>query len=273
VLSEVPCNWLQCQENSIDPVHFEWMHENWGNRMRAGEAAQYGPKHLKIDFEEFEYGFVYKRVREDTDESHPYWTIGRTALWPNGFFLGEHFEWRVPVDDGNTLSVVWKFSHVPKDREPYVQESIPTWTGPVKDAHGNWITSHVMNQDFLAWSGQGRIADRSQEHLGASDRGVVMMRRRFFDELDKLAAGGGDPKGLIRDPQKNVAVALPVASQHTTFTGLTSAEILADPVKRVRFTSYIFQDGQPESVKRAFEKAMGVELQQFSGLPQGRSAS
>ena len=23
VLSEVPCNWFQCQENSIDPVHFE----------------------------------------------------------------------------------------------------------------------------------------------------------------------------------------------------------------------------------------------------------
>ena len=29
VLSEVPCNWFQCQENSIDPVHFEWLHSNW----------------------------------------------------------------------------------------------------------------------------------------------------------------------------------------------------------------------------------------------------
>ncbi len=29
VIADVPCNWFQCQENSIDPVHFEWMHDNW----------------------------------------------------------------------------------------------------------------------------------------------------------------------------------------------------------------------------------------------------
>ena len=29
VFAEIPCNWFQCQENSIDPVHFEWLHGNW----------------------------------------------------------------------------------------------------------------------------------------------------------------------------------------------------------------------------------------------------
>ncbi len=33
VFSEVPCNWLQAQENSIDPVHFEWLHGNWSRAM------------------------------------------------------------------------------------------------------------------------------------------------------------------------------------------------------------------------------------------------
>src|SRR5260221_4315665 len=51
VLADVPCNWFQCQENSIDPVHFEWMHDNWGNRMRGVDQA--APKHLKLKFEEF----------------------------------------------------------------------------------------------------------------------------------------------------------------------------------------------------------------------------
>ena len=27
--------WFQCQENSIDPVHFEWMHHNWPAHMRG----------------------------------------------------------------------------------------------------------------------------------------------------------------------------------------------------------------------------------------------
>lgn len=32
---DIPCNWLQCQENSIDPVHFEWLHDNWPARMKV----------------------------------------------------------------------------------------------------------------------------------------------------------------------------------------------------------------------------------------------
>jgi len=272
VISSVPCNWFQCQENSIDPVHFEWMHENWGKRLLQGESASYGPKHLKLDFEEFEYGFVYKRVREDTDESHPYWTIGRTALWPNAFFLGEHFEWRVPIDDENTLSVTWKITHLPIDREPYEQKSIPTWIGPVKDAKGEWIKSHVMNQDFVAWVGQGRIADRTKEKLGVTDRGIVMMRRRFFEELKRVAEGQ-DPKGTIRDPEKNKVVQLPIANNDTTLRGLTTQDILNDSRRRVRLTSYILQAGQPDSVRKEMSQVMGIEVGEFEGLPIANSAA
>jgi 5,5'-dehydrodivanillate O-demethylase oxygenase subunit len=265
VLSEIECNWFQCQENSIDPVHFEWNHENWGKRLRDGEHAYYGPKHLKLDFDEFEYGFVYKRIREGGDENHPLWTIGFVALWPNGFFLGDHFEWRVPIDDDNTLSVAWRMTHVPKDREPYVQASIPTWYGPVKDANGEWIVSHVLNQDFVAWVGQGRIADRTKERLSTSDRGIVMMRRRFFEEFKKTAAGE-DPKGTIRDPARNVSVELPIANRDTTLRGLTTAQIMADERKRANLTSFYLQAGQPDEVKREMSEALGVDYGDFRGF-------
>jgi 5,5'-dehydrodivanillate O-demethylase len=179
VLADVPCNFFQCQENSIDPVHFEWMHDNWGSRLRGGDANA-APKHLKLKFETFEHGFTYKRVREGQSEEDRYWTVGRVALWPNGFYLGSHFEWRVPVDDENTLSVAWFFVRVPKGREPYVQERVPTWKSPIRDENGRWITSHVINQDIVAWVGQGRIADRTKEHLRSSDIGITVMRNRFF---------------------------------------------------------------------------------------------
>ena len=55
------------------------------------------------------------------------------------------------------------------------------------------ISSHVMNQDFVAWIGQGTIADRTQEHLGTSDRGVLMLRKRFLNDLEAVAKGE-DPK-------------------------------------------------------------------------------
>ncbi len=265
VLSEVPCNWFQCQENSIDPVHFEWMHENWSLRLRGGTPDNYSPTHTRLGFEEFEFGMLYKRIKANTSEVDPLWTVGRVCLWPNGFFLGEHFEWRVPIDDENTLSVTWKFTRVPRESEPFVQESIPTWWGPIKDENGRWIDSHVMNQDFLAWVGQGRIADRTKETLGASDRGIVMLRARFFEQL-KAIADGREPMALIRDPERNRAVPLPIVDRDSHTVGYTRAEILADPRRKLMFTSYIFQAGQPEHVRKAFADAMGLEVQEYTGL-------
>ena len=166
--------------------------------MQGGDKT--APKHLKLKFEEFEHGFTYKRVREGQSEEDRYWTVGRVALWPNGFYLGRHFEWRVPVDDENTLSVAWFFVRVPKGREPYVQNSVPTWKSPIRGEDGRWITSHVINQDIVAWVGQGAIADRTQEHLRSSDIGITMMRNRFFEEIEAIKAGR-EPKGVIRDPK------------------------------------------------------------------------
>ena len=82
------------------------------------------------------------------------------------------------------LNITWSFTRVPQECEPYVQCAIPTWTSPIKNpATGRWITSHVIHQDIVAWVGQGTMADRSRETLGASDRSITMLRRRFFVEL------------------------------------------------------------------------------------------
>jgi 5,5'-dehydrodivanillate O-demethylase len=259
VFSDVPCSWLQCQENSIDPVHFEWMHSNWSIRL-SGKTGPYAPAHLKLDFAEFEYGFAYKRIREDTDESHPLWTTGRACLWPQAFFLGDHFEWRVPVDDENSLSVSWFFQRVPVEREPFEQPEIPSWWSPIKDEKtGRWISSHIINQDIVAWVGQGVVADRTRETLGASDRGVAMMRRQFFNDLDAIARGQ-DPKGLIRDREKNKRVTLPIAGRRLFEKGLSRRELLAHPVLGRHLTEFPFAYGQPENVKRAFRDAMGISV-------------
>jgi 5,5'-dehydrodivanillate O-demethylase len=259
VFSDIPCNWLQAQENSIDPVHFEWMHSNWSKRQR-GEIGNYAPKHLRLDFEEFEYGFTYKRIKEDTNEHHPLWTVGRVCLWPNCFFLGDHFEWRVPVDDENTLSITWSFLRVPRESEPYVQESIPSWVSPITDPKtGRWISSHVINQDIIAWAGQGRITDRTKENLGASDRGIAMVRRQLFIDIEEVAAGR-DPKGVIRDPEANVCIQLPNASRKLLLDGLPLEDYKRHPNWGKHLTQFPFHYGQPEDVKRAYEKAMGIQV-------------
>jgi 5,5'-dehydrodivanillate O-demethylase oxygenase subunit len=257
VTAEIPCNWLQCQENSIDPVHFEWMHSNWSVRL-GGRSEPYSPTHKKVDFNEFEYGFQYKRIRADTDEFDSMGTIGRICLWPAALYTGEHCEWRVPIDDESTLSVTWHFCRVPLDRDPYVQERIPTWHGPIKDAAtGRWISSHVMNQDFIAWVGQGTVADRTKENLGASDRGIALIRRRFLADLEAVRAGQ-DPKAIVRDRQLNRRIDLPIAKREVLVDGLSREAYMRHPLTKPVVAGYPFQTGQPEEIRRAFLAAIGV---------------
>lgn len=274
VYADIGCNWLQCQENSADPVHFEWMHANFAAGS-AGKPEDYGPTHLRIAVDEFEFGLNYRRLRTDTDERHPLWSVGRVALHPNCLFTGDHFEWRVPVDDENTFSVTWVFDKVPREREPYEQTRIPYWHGPVRDpATGRWITSHVMNQDFVAWMGQGVVADRRHEHLGKSDRGVVMMRKRFMSDIERVARGE-DPSGLIRDPARNRCVELPIIGKQGFRDGMS----LADLEQRWaglgrRFPPpYVFQAGQPEHVRREYEAAMGRPVADAADEPGGLPAN
>ena len=44
-IAELPCNWLQCQENSLDPLHFQWLHRYFGgymmNRLKPAEERDY----------------------------------------------------------------------------------------------------------------------------------------------------------------------------------------------------------------------------------------
>jgi 5,5'-dehydrodivanillate O-demethylase oxygenase subunit len=261
VFSEIPCNWVQCQENSIDPVHFEWLHGHWTRRLKGGQGAA-PPMHLRVGFDEFEHGFVYRRVLEGQADQDELWTVGRTCLWPNCLFTGGHFEWRVPIDDANTLSVGWFFDRVPNDMEPFTQDRIPAWHSPVKDpTTGRWITTHVMNQDFVAWVGQGTVADRTREHLGESDRGVIMMRRRLLEQAD-LVAGGGEPKGLIRDPDRNECVRLPIIARDHFVKGYPRADLAKRPGGTRGLAlgvEFPFQAGQPREIAEAFRRAMGFD--------------
>jgi 5,5'-dehydrodivanillate O-demethylase len=258
----VPCNWFQCHENTIDPVHFEWLHDTWSQILR-GRTDAGAPTHLRLNFVEFEHGFQYQRIREGQSEEDELWTVGRVSLWPHGFYLGSHFEWRIPVDDDNCLSICWFYQHVPTEREPFHQNKIPYWYAPLKDEQtGRWITSHVVNQDFVGWVGQGTVADRTKEHLGESDRGIILLRRRMLEEARKVQQGQ-DPKGLIYDPAQNECIVLPTIDLQGARNGRPMAEFVKaqrrflQPGRRLGELPWFAH--QPEDVRLAWVRAMGLE--------------
>jgi 5,5'-dehydrodivanillate O-demethylase len=70
----------------------------------------------------------------------------------------------------------------------------------------------VSAQDSMAWETQGPITDRTQEHLGASDRGIVMFRRLLKEQIE-IVQKGGEPMGVIRDPAKNQIIHFDVINE------------------------------------------------------------
>jgi 5,5'-dehydrodivanillate O-demethylase len=214
----VPCNWLQVMENSLDPVHTEWLHGKLQEFVEeqtgfAGTKYQISRKHLKIAFAEFEYGIYKRRLLEGASEDSDDWRVGHPVLFPNILAVGSGggnvwkfhaYQMRVPVDDENTMHY-WYIAYEPPTDVIVPQtllERIPLYDFPYRDEQGEYRLNVVDAQDIMAWITQGPIAQRQLEKLGTTDSGVILFRKILQREMAKVARGE-DPLNVFRDPVKN----------------------------------------------------------------------
>jgi 5,5'-dehydrodivanillate O-demethylase len=212
--SMIDCNWLQPMENSVDPSHLYWLHGDSAHLM--GHVPDYGETH---DFIRFEYGIWKRRTtpgKKPGDppqrDEHPLLfpcTLRHVARYKGGF--RHNLQIRVPVDDTHTR--VFRVSFVPSetDRSPTDIEP-PFQYSHLKGPDGRFDLSTVPAQDAMAWETQGGIADRSLENLGVGDKGVIFLRKLLKEQID-LVKNGGEPMGMIRDPQKNKIIELDVINE------------------------------------------------------------
>jgi hypothetical protein len=82
----------------------------------------------------------------------------------------------------------------------------------------------VSEQDACIQDSQGLIADRSAEHLGPTDLGVVRFRRLILDAVRALARG-----------EAPSAAAVPAAYRVRGGGAVASSDLSLDSVMRVRF--------------------------------------
>jgi 5,5'-dehydrodivanillate O-demethylase len=205
------CNWLQAQENSEDPVHTYYLHSHMF-RMQgksSGEAAYYDRPIESYDFElckEPTWAGIRKiRVfggdRPERETGHPA-IFPNILMNPQGTQIATH--WRVPVDDEHTYIIRCHFT--PSDDGAAVAQAeadIPvTYFPDGLREDGERNLNSFPTQDQMAWETQGSIVDRSQEHLGRSDRGIVMFRNLLRQQIE-LVRDGHEPAGVIRDPGLN----------------------------------------------------------------------
>lgn len=214
-VSRLPCNWLQVAENTLDPIHIEYLHMRYTNwaRKQLGLSQVQVRHHARVDYELFEYGIIKKRLwvgdREDSEE----WTIGHPQLFPGTAVVVYDAHWvqyqiRVPVDDTNTL-YYWYNARERKPGDPPKTE-VARWENPWQRPDGRFMPEVLNAQDMMVMITQGPITDHTAEHLGESDRGVALYRRVLLEQAER-AMRGEDPLGVVRDPAKNTPwIELPV---------------------------------------------------------------
>jgi len=220
--SVIECNWLQPMENSVDPSHLFWLHGDTAHL--APRVKKYSEKH---QFIRFEYGIKKRRTtlslatggKSEVDE-HPLLfpsVLRHVAPFDGGKSIRHNLQIRVPIDDHHTQ--VFRANFVPSETERSPADAVvPFRFTPLKTAPREYRMDMVSAQDSMAWETQGYLTDRTTEHLGVGDEGVIELRKLLKEQIERVQQGL-EPIGIIRDPAQNQLIDLGVINERIGLFG------------------------------------------------------
>ena len=223
------CNWLQGLEGGLDTSHAPILH-----RLLTDNAARGGIKpsspyvrakapSLVVDITD--YGYQYAGIRRlGDDEIHartyhyilPFHQI-RAASNEIGDWGDAGHAW-VPIDDETTMVYNWMYTRKPEplSEEDRLERGIGNGPAHVDQttfrSKANRDNDYLIDravqqtetftgidginvQDRAIQESMGGIVDRSKEHLGPADKGIIQMRR-LLRQAVKTVEEGGTPSGV-----------------------------------------------------------------------------
>lgn len=217
------CNWLQPMENSVDPSHLYWLHGESAHLARSVE--RYEEEHR---FVLFDHGIMKQRRTPGRKPGEPARLDQHPLVFPITLrhvfraaqadgAVRHNLQIRVPVDDTHTQVYVVYFT--PDDSVRTAADGDVPWEYfPIRDANGEYRLEHVLVQDAMAWESQGGLTDRTKEHLGAGDAGIILLRKTLREQIE-IARRGGDPLGTVRDPAENRLIEFEVINERMGLLG------------------------------------------------------
>ncbi len=223
------CNWAQACEGGLDTAHFSFLHmpvsdaRDVTDRLMAKVSSDTDTvRWMRADgaprftILEHAVGLVLGAARHG-DGGNNYWRVSQFlmpnhGLTPNAF-KGENYHGQcwVPIDD--TTCWIYNYTWNPDrplteaERERYrngsgVHAEVDENHVPLRRRENDYLIDRrkqkyetytgidgVSEQDAAIQDSQGLIADRTQEHLGPTDMGVIRFRRMILDAARAMAAG------------------------------------------------------------------------------------
>ncbi len=217
-------NYLQNLEGEVDSSHVSFLHREFrpekfeatiAGQVLLGRARDSAPKFM---VKETDCGLVIAAKR-NWDAEQYYWRLTQFlmpsyTLIPSEAESPINFTATVPVDDTNMVgfTVTWLPDRPLSDEDIRVIES---WTGayaevdpitfePVANRANDYLLDRekqrtenftgmrgIREEDIAVQEDQygGPITDRTREHLGTSDAGIIALRRRLLKAARDLQAG------------------------------------------------------------------------------------
>jgi len=265
---EINCNWLQAQEGDYDPTHAMFVHSTLGaNRDVAGEI--FGPGRIgsvkpeaalprNTGFANTNVGLMFTSAMPLDDEkiavrsSHFILPCFSPAGIANPGLFSANI--RVPIDDEHENHFRLRWARREFTEQELFEFKHGGYTFPLHEA-GTYLSQQRKDNDYgfdpvlqrqFNYSGVvpfptqdlmmiehqwGAIAKRDREHLVASDRDIITMRRRLL-RMAKALAEGIEPtepfemRGLRQSPPERTPVVMSRRAQLSEETVTTFLEQL-----------------------------------------------
>jgi len=247
------CNWLQALEVGMDPAHASFLHrffededtsESYGKQFRGASAdssmaitqvlREYDCPEIRVA--PADYGMQLTTLRKLSEEqTHVRVT---NVVFPQAFVIPMSSEmtisqWHVPVDDTHCYwyAIFTSFTG-PVDKQQMREQRLATIELPDYTSRKNKRNSYgydveeqlsqtytgmgmdINVHDQWACESMGPIQNRTREHLGTTDKGIVAYRRMLLEAIDSTLAGEAAPM-------------LPDAEQARALTGPASIDGVA----------------------------------------------
>ena len=222
------CNWLQALEVGIDPAHASYLHrffededtsDSYGKQFRGTSADSSMPitKVLRdfdrpeISVDRTDYGMRLIALRK-LSEAHTHVRV-TNLMFPQAFVIPMSAEmtisqWHVPVDDRNCYwyAIFTSFTG-PVDKQAMRDQRLQLYTlpdykprvgkandygfNPDEQLKGTYtgMGNDINVHDQWAVESPGPIQDRTREHLGTTDKGIIAYRKLLVEAIEKNAAG------------------------------------------------------------------------------------
>jgi phthalate 4,5-dioxygenase len=262
------CNWAQALEGALDTSHFSFLHmpapSSPSNANPDAPADERRLRWIRNDpipsftITDHEVGFVVGGARR-ADSSDLYWRLAQFALpslsttpstLPGENYFGYIF---VPHDDESC----WVYTYVwNPEREISETERAQLVAGhgvvaevdehfiPVRNQANNYLIDRdnqktvtftgvrgVAEQDAMIQESQGRISDRTTEHLTNTDVAIVRFRRIVLG-LAKALGNGVEPEAPWRHTAYRLRSGSWIGERQVPFEDVMVARF-GDPVGRV----------------------------------------